>query len=80
MIQWCERICFLICFCFWFVLLFCRLLRRDHGELVFVKKHNPSSSMMTLHVLCDSRLYEGIDMKIFRDRRDEDWRSIFDAG
>ncbi len=70
MIQWRERICFLICF--WFVLLFCRLLRRDLGELVLVRKRNPSSSMMTFHVFCDSRLCEGIDRKISRDIRDED--------
>jgi hypothetical protein len=44
-----KEIVFLICFCFWFVSLLCRLLQRDLGELVSVMERNPECSMKTLH-------------------------------
>jgi hypothetical protein len=58
-------ICFLICFYFWFVLLLCRLLQRDPGELVSMMERNPDCSMKTLHVLCESWFYKGIGRKIY---------------
>ncbi len=77
--QGCRRSCFLVCFCFWFVLLFYRLLQRDLGELVSVMEHDPSCSMKTLHELCESRLCEQIGRELSGERRDEEWRKIYDA-
>jgi hypothetical protein len=62
--QVCRKSCFLVCFCFWFVLLFCRLLRKDLGELVSVMEHNLGCSMGTLYELCESQLWEGIGEEI----------------
>jgi hypothetical protein len=45
---------FLICFCIWFVLLFCRLWQKEFGELVSVMECNPNCSMKTFHELCES--------------------------
>ncbi len=50
---------------FWFVLLFCRLLQGDFGELVSVMGCNPDCSMKIFHELCESRLCEGIGKEIF---------------
>jgi len=75
-IQGCQR----ICFCFWFVLLFCRLLRRDLGELVLAMERNLGYSMKILQELCESWFYKGIGRKIFGERRDEEWRGIYDVG
>jgi hypothetical protein len=41
---------------------------------------NPSYSLKTFHELCESQFYEGVGRKIYGERRDEDWRSIYDAG
>jgi hypothetical protein len=71
---------FLICLCIWFVLLFCRLLRKELGEFVFAMERNPSYSMKTLDELCESRFCKGIGKKTSRERRDEDGRRIFEAG
>ncbi len=53
---WCfkgaKEVVFLF-FCFWFVLLFCRLLWRDLGEVVSVMERNLSYSMGTLYELCE---------------------------
>lgn len=65
---------------FWFFLLLCRLLGRDLGELFSMMERNPSFSMKTFHVLCESRFCERIGKKNSRERRDEDWRSIYDLG
>jgi hypothetical protein len=70
---------FLICFYILFVLLFCKLLRRELGELVFGMEHNPSVSMKILHEPCESRFYNEIGRKIYGEQKDEDGRSIFDA-
>jgi hypothetical protein len=51
---------------FWFVLLFCRLLRRDLGELVLVMERDHGCSMETFYELCESRLFEGIGEEISR--------------
>jgi hypothetical protein len=51
-----SKIFFLICFQISFVLLLCRLLRREFLEVVFVMERNPSCSMKTLHELCESQL------------------------
>jgi len=69
--QGCRKSCFFICFCFWFVLLFCRLLRRDIGELVLVMEHNLDSLTKTIYELCESGLCEGIWEDISGERRDE---------
>jgi hypothetical protein len=69
----------LICLCCCFVLLLCRLLWRDLGELVSVMEHNLDYSMKTFHVLCESQFCEGIGRKISGDQKDEDWKSIYDA-
>jgi len=79
MIHWCRKICFLICFCFWFVLFLCKLLQIHHCELVLVMEHDFGCSMKTLHELCESRIYKGIGKKNFGEQRDEDWRNIYDA-
>ncbi len=55
MFQGCRRNVFLF-FCFWFGLLFCRLLWNDLGELVSVIERNPSCSMDNISELCESRL------------------------
>ncbi len=77
--QGCRRSCFLVCFCFWFVLLFCRLLRKDLDELVSVMERNPGCSMETLCELCESQLCEGIEEEISGERRDEEDRNIYNA-
>jgi hypothetical protein len=67
-------------FLFWFVLLFCKLLQGDLGELVLVMECDFRSSMKTFHELCESWLFKGIGMEIFGERSDEEWRSIYDDG
>jgi hypothetical protein len=52
-------------------------LWRDPSELVSMMERNLDSSMKTLHVMCESRFYKGIDMKIFGEQRDKDWKSIY---
>jgi hypothetical protein len=52
---------------FWFVLLFCKLLQGDLGELVSVMEHDLNCSMKIFHELCESRLCEGIDKEISRE-------------
>jgi len=59
-----QNSCFLVCFLFWFVLLFCKLLRRDLGELVSMMERDPGYSMETFYELCESRHCEGIGDKI----------------
>ncbi len=75
MIQGCQR----ICLCIWFVLLLCKSLRKDFGELVYVMERNPSCSMKTFHELCESRFYNEIGRNIYGEQRGEDWRRINDA-
>ncbi len=72
MFQGRRRSCFMVCFYFWFVLLFCKLLQRDLGELVSMMECNPACSMKTLHELCESRLCERIGKEISGERRDEE--------
>ncbi len=57
-----EKFIFLF-LCFWFVLLFCRLLCSDLGELVSMMKHNRGCSMDTLCELSKSRLCTWIGVK-----------------
>jgi hypothetical protein len=51
---------FLFYFCLWFVLLFCRLLQGDLGELLLVMECDPDCSMKTFHELCESWLVRGL--------------------
>ncbi len=80
---WClkgaEEVIFLFS-CFWFVLLFCRLLWRDLDELVSVMEHDPDCSMEIFYEWCESWLYEGISEEISGERRDEEKRNIYDIG
>jgi hypothetical protein len=71
---------FLMCFCFWCVLLLCKLWWRELDELVYMMEHNPNCSMKALHELCKSWFYKEIGKKISGERRDEVRRSIFDVG
>jgi hypothetical protein len=41
-------------FCFWFNLLFCRLLWSDLGELVSMMERDHGCSMDTFYELCES--------------------------
>jgi len=52
---------------FWFVLLFCRLLQGDLGELVSMMECDLGCSVKIFHELCESRLCEGIDKEISRE-------------
>jgi hypothetical protein len=61
-----EEVIFLF-FCFWFVLLFCKLLWGDLGDLVSVMECDPGCIMKTLYELCESWLCEGIDEEISGD-------------
>jgi hypothetical protein len=64
---WCfkgiKEVVFLY-FCFWFVLLFCKLLWKDLGELVSMMERNLGCSMETLYELCESRLCVWISVEI----------------
>jgi hypothetical protein len=64
---WCfkgaKKVVFLF-FYFWFVLLFCKLLWRDLGELVLMMEHDLGYSMETLNELCESWLCKGIGEEI----------------
>ncbi len=70
LVVWCfkggEEIIFWFVSIFGFVLLFCRLLRRDFGELVSMMERDPSYSMETLYELCESRLCKGIARGLVR--------------
>jgi len=79
-IQWRQRIFLFICLCFWCVLLFCKLLQRDLGELVSMMERNSNCSMKTLHGMCESWLCMGIGRKVYGEQMDEDGRNIFDVG
>jgi len=63
----------------WFVLLFCKLLGRDLGELVLVMEHNPSCSIETFYELCELRLYVWIGVEILGKRRDGEKKYIYDV-
>ncbi len=65
---------FLVC------LLFCRLFRKDLGELVLVMGWDHGYSMETLYELCESWLCERISEEISRERRDEEERNIYNVG
>jgi hypothetical protein len=65
---------------FWFVLLFCRLLQGDFGELVSVMGCNLDYSMKFFYELCESQLCEGIGKEIFGEQRDKEWKNIYDVG
>jgi len=41
---------------------------------------NPDCLMKILHELCESWLCEGIGKEIFGERRDKEWRNIYDVG
>jgi len=79
---WCfkgtEEVVFFF-FYFWFVLLFCRLLWRDLGELVLVIEHDHGCSMETLYELCEPWLCEGIGEEISREQRDGEKKNIYDV-
>jgi hypothetical protein len=75
-----RRRSFLFCFYFWFVLLFCKLLQGDLGELVSVIECDPGCSMKIFDELCESRLCEGIGTEIYREQWDKKWKNIYDAG
>jgi len=62
-----RRSCFLVCFCFWFILLFFKLLRKDLGELVSMMECDLNYSMEILYELCESQLYKGIGEEISRE-------------
>ncbi len=72
--QWCQF------FCFWHVLLLCRLWPRKLGELVSEMQGNFSYSMKTLHKLYGLGFYEEIGKTISRKQGDEVMKKIFDAG
>ncbi len=55
----------LICFCNWFVLLLCRLLRKELGEFVSMMERNPNYSMKTLKEMCESQFYKEIGNKTY---------------
>ncbi len=80
---WCfrgaEEVVFLF-FCFWFVLLFCKLFWRDLGGLVSIMECDPSCSMETHYELCESQLNKGIGEEISGERRDEEKKYIYEAG
>jgi hypothetical protein len=56
---WClkgiEEIVFVF-FCFWFVLLFCKLLWMDFNELVSMMEHDHGYSMEAFYEQCESWL------------------------
>jgi hypothetical protein len=68
---WCfkgaEKVVFFLFFCFWFVLLFCKLLWKDLGELVFVMERDLSCSMEIVYELCESQLCVGIGVEILKE-------------
>jgi hypothetical protein len=66
--------------CFWFVLLFCKLLWSDLGELVSEMDHGPRYSMDILYELCESRLCESIGAKLPGERKDKEKKYIYDVG
>jgi hypothetical protein len=51
---------------FWFGLLFCKLLRKDFGELVSVMEHDPNCLMKIIYELCEPRFCKGIGEDISR--------------
>jgi hypothetical protein len=61
------------------VLLFCRLLWRDLGELVSMMERDLSYSMEIVYELYESWLYAGIGVEISRERRDGE-KNIYDVG
>jgi len=69
-----------MCFYFWCVLLFCRLWRREFGELVHEMECNLSCSMKTFHEFCESCFYKEIGRMISWKWGDEMMRNIFDVG
>jgi hypothetical protein len=80
---WCfrgvEKVVFLF-FCFWFILLFCKLLWKDLGEMVSMMEHDLGCSMETHYELCESWLCKGFGEEISREQRDEEKKYIYEAG
>jgi hypothetical protein len=60
-------------FCFWFVLLFCRLLWNDLGELVSVMERDPGYLMDILYELGESRLCEWIGAELSWEQGDKEY-------
>jgi hypothetical protein len=74
-----EKFIFLF-LCFWLVLLFCRLLWNDLGELVLVMERNLGCSMDMLYELYESWLWWRIGAKLSRERGVMEKRNIYEAG
>ncbi len=62
---------------FGFVLLLCKLLRKELGEFVSAMERNPSCSMKTHDEMCESQFCKEIGRKTSKERRDEHGRRIF---
>jgi len=63
-------------FCFWFVLLFCRLLWSDLGELVSMMERNLGYSMDIFYELCESWFCEWIGAKLLGELEDEEKKNM----
>jgi hypothetical protein len=67
---WCfkgaEIFIFLV-FYFWLVLLFCRLIWSDLGELVSMMERDLGCSLDTLYGLCESQLCRKIGVELSRE-------------
>ncbi len=65
--------------CFWFSLLFCKLLSSGFAKLVSVMEHDPSCLMDNLYEQCESRFLGTIGAKLSRERRDVDNGKLYEA-
>jgi hypothetical protein len=66
--------------CFWFGLLFCKLLWSGFGELVSMIEHDLSCSMDNIYEQCESQFLGMIGAKFSRVRRDVDNGKLYEAG
>jgi hypothetical protein len=81
---WCfkgtEEFIFLFLCYYWFILLFCRLLWNEFGELVLMMERDCGCSMDTLYELYESWLCEWFGVELSREREDGEIKNIYDAG
>ncbi len=67
-------------FCFWFGLLFCRLLWSGFGDLVLVMEWDSSYSMDNLYEQCESRFWGLVGVELSKEQRDVDNAKLYEVG
>jgi len=67
-------------FCYWFGLLFCRLLWSGFGELISVMEWDLGCSMDNLYEQCESQFLGMMSVELSKEQRDVGNAKLYEAG